>query len=49
MLNVEETKAVLVSIWHLVNATPNVSYPRRAFERLVLSEFNKAAVQKNMK
>jgi len=49
MLTAEEAKAVLVNTYNIVNADldPNLRYGSRAFEKLVMREFNKAVVQKN--
>lgn len=46
MLNAEESKAVLINLWNQVNANPDLAYGRKAFLKLVETEFNKSAVAK---
>lgn len=46
MLNAEEAKAVLVTLWNRVNANPELRYGRKAFLKLAEAEFNKSAVAK---
>ncbi len=46
MLNSEEQKAIYVKLWNQAEANPHLAYGRKAFLKMVETEFNKAAVAK---
>lgn len=45
-LTTEEAKAATVNIWNVLNALPGHAFSQRAFEKIALTEYRKAVLEK---
>lgn len=45
-LNTEESKAAAVDIWNAVDALPGHAFGQRAFEKIALTAYRKAVLEK---
>ena len=45
-LTTEEAKAATVNIWNVLNALPGHAFGQRAFEKIALTEYRKAVLEK---
>lgn len=45
-LNTEEAKAATVNIWNVLNTMPGHAFGQRAFEKIALTEYRKAVLEK---
>ena len=45
-LNTEESKAAAVDIWNVLNALPGHAFGQRAFEKIALTAYRKAVLEK---
>lgn len=45
-LNTEEAKAATVNIWNTLTALPGHAFGERAFEKIALTEYRKAVLEK---
>lgn len=45
-LTTEEAKVATVNIWNVLNALPGHAFGQRAFEKIALTEYRKAVLEK---
>lgn len=48
-LTTEEAKAATVNIWNALNALPGHAFGQRAFEKIALTEYRRAVLEKQQR